>query len=147
MRSKISWLAMQMGVVAGMRSAAPHALLGLATAKRRKISLLQTGLVGLALLELVGDKLPFTPLRTKPLPLSGRTLSGGLAGFTLARRRKVNPLTATLLGAAAALASSYAFSRLRLAAVDKLHVPKLAAALMEDAAALSLGRRVALNAA
>lgn len=107
---------------------------------------MQTGLVGLALLELVGDKLPFTPLRTKPLPLAGRTLSGGLAGFTLARRRKVNPLTATLLGAAAALASSYAFSRLRLAAVDKLHVPKLAAALMEDAAALSLGRRVALNA-
>ncbi|MGH7519548.1 MAG: DUF4126 family protein, partial [Gemmatimonadales bacterium] len=91
----ILFLAFAIGVVAGLRSMTapaavawaacfgwlhleptPLAFLGSAVARYV--------LLALMLGELVVDKLPFTPGRTRPGPFAGRILAGGLAGAALA---------------------------------------------------------------
>src|SRR5690606_10363679 len=88
------WKAAGLGALAGVRSVGAPAVVantrarrdqGLITAPslppawRGLLSLLAAG-------ELVGDKLPFTPARTKPVSLLARVGSGALLGSLFARK-------------------------------------------------------------
>ena len=125
--------ALLLGAVAGMRSQLPIALLGLEGARGRfdpgrswlARRLATPGGVAAAVLasvgELVGDKLPVIPDRTRPGPFTGRVAIG------------------TLVGAVAAAASALALIRARTALARRTAVPDRAWGVVEDALALTLG--------
>src|SRR4051794_6347253 len=102
-----------LGFTAGLRSFTPQAALH----PRRAVLLLAAG-------ELVGDKLPFPPRRLAAPGLIGRLAGGAAAGVVVAGRN------GAAVGAAAALAGSYAGARVR-----ELR-PGLSTALAEDAVAV-----------
>lgn len=93
--------------------------------------------------ELVGDKLPITPARTSALPLGGRIGSGALVGAAVAAARRESVWFPALVGAAAAVASSYAMMGVRTSLPERLGVPDFPVALAEDVAAVALGVTVA----
>jgi uncharacterized membrane protein len=87
--------------------------------------------------ELVGDKLPMTPSRTKPLPLLGRIATGAIAGAAMGTvggsdgwRR------GALLGAAGGVVGSFAGAAYRSGGAA-IGVPDLVLALAEDAATIA----------
>jgi uncharacterized membrane protein len=146
-----AWRVAQLGVVAGLRSQLPFALLALATRRgefaadrdaplgllRKPASLPVLGL--LAGGELVGDKLPMVPSRVSPGPLIGRVAIGAAAGAAVAGEAgRAVGLPAALGGAGAALGSlaGYQF-RTKLGRATGL--PDAALAVAEDALALGLG--------
>lgn len=105
-----------MGLVAGQRSMTP--LAALAGAARRgtlphdnaesrlmAVPLFTAGGVGLAALEIAGDKMKTAPDRTVFLGLLARTITSGFAGATLAPPKR--QLAGAALGIAAAIASAY----------------------------------------
>jgi uncharacterized membrane protein len=91
-------------------------------------------LTALAIGELVADKLPFIPDRTSPPALLARVFTGALSG---AACDPESPIPAGLLGAAAAVAGTFAGSALRgrLASSFGRDLP---AAFTEDALVLLL---------
>ena len=142
------------GVLAGMRSLRAPALLRRELSReptrflRRSLRGFSSKQVGrvlstLALGELAADKAPFTPPRIAPPVLGGRILSGAFTGAALARRWRRPVLGPVLLGATAAVASSYAFYSLRRLATQRLRVPNVLAGFLEDALALLLSTRLA----
>lgn len=84
-----------------------------------------------ALAELVGDKLPWTPSRLEPPVLAARVGLGLFGGSTLARRDGRSPFVPGLLGAAGAVAGSYAGAAWRSASARRR--PDWQSALVEDA--------------
>jgi len=90
----------------------------------------------LALVELVSDKLPKTPARTKGLGLIARILFGAFCGAALAVSAGGNILLAAVIGIAGALAGTFGGYNLRHALVVKTHLPDFAVALAEDAVAI-----------
>lgn len=142
------------GVLAGMRSLSAPALLSREFSReptrffRRSLRGFASQQVGrvlttLAIGELAADKAPFTPPRIAPPVLAGRILSGAFTGAALAKRRGRPVLVPVLLGAAAAVASSYAFYSLRRLATQRLRVPNVLAGFLEDGLALLLSNRLA----
>ena len=139
-----------LGAVAGMRCFSAPAFLSLLKARKGMAPVARAlsskagtrTLSVLALGELVGDKLPGVPARIEPPALTSRILSGGLVGAVVARREKQPVLGLVLLGAAAAVASSFAFYSLRRFATQRLHVPKDLAGLLEDALVMRAGTRL-----
>lgn len=140
-------LAFALGIVAGLRSmtapaavawaahfgwlhleATPLAFLDSATARYL--------LLALMLAELVADKLPFTPSRTRPGPFIGRILAGGLAGAALAGGLGQLPLAGALAGALGAVAGTLGGYRARTGLVRALAVPDYIVALAEDVVAV-----------
>jgi len=93
----------------------------------------------LALGELVMDKLPSTPARTKAVPLVARAVSGALCGAAVCAIQDDDIAAGAALGAAGAVAGTYAGYYLRKHAVERHGIPALAAALTEDAIAISGG--------
>ena len=87
-------LAFLLGVVSGLRSLTPAAVLAWAVQGHPELqgtllsfmsgAVAAYALTALALIELVTDKLPFTPSRLTPLPLIARILMGALCGATVA---------------------------------------------------------------
>jgi uncharacterized membrane protein len=146
--SNLTWRAAGLGAVAGLRSMAapaalsrtaqrgdldglrdtPLALLG----SRRVSTLLSLFEVG----ELIGDKLPVMPSRTSSPPLIGRGASGALVGAALFAAEGRRAATGGVIGAASALTGAYAGERLRVLGTQRLGVPDLPLALVEDAIAL-----------
>ncbi|QRK05056.1 DUF1990 family protein [Archangium violaceum] len=141
------------GVLAGMRTFSAPALLSHqlsrepveapkgrahALASRRTSRVLAVLAAG----ELVGDKLPWTPARISPPSLVARALSGALAGAAVAAPHQRLSAGRALLGAAAAVASSFAFYKLRQLATRRLGLPNVVAGLMEDALVVTLGGRL-----
>ncbi len=97
-------------------------------------TLLSVALAG----ELVADKLPSVPARTSPPALTGRMLSGALAGGLVFREIGHRTWAGALFGAAVAAAAANAGYHLRgLAARGGL--PDLPVALTEDALTLACG--------
>ena len=92
--------------------------------------------------ELVGDKLPATPNRIKPIGVAFRCLSGSIAGASIYKASGNNAFTGALIGAAAAFGSTFASYFLRKRAVNKLHVFDAVVGALEDA--LVIGAGVAL---
>ncbi len=138
------------GVVAGLRSMMAPALLSQA-ARTGSIELSGTPFeflsaqrsaditTGAAVLELVADKLPFTPDRTAVGPLLARAVSGGLAGAALSAARKKDWIPGAAVGALAAVAGAFAGYFLRRSLTKNGSAPSLLIALAEDTIAVGLG--------
>lgn len=148
-------LAAGIGLVSGMRSMAAPAILArqLSGARRRR----HTGaavrwlrhpvaarwLPVMAAGEMAADKAPFVPDRTEPPSLAGRAASGGICGAAVAGWHSESEIAGALIGAVAALASTFGVYHLRAAAGRALPVPDAVVGAAEDAAAVALGSRVA----
>lgn len=95
-----------------------------------------------ALGELIGDKLPFTPNRTDPPSLIGRTLSGALSGVALSAARHERREVGVVLGGLSAVVSSFVMMNLRKTIADNSRLPDPAVALMEDGIILAAAYNV-----
>ena len=102
-------------------------------------SVLQLAWIG----ELVGDKLPVTPPRTEPGSLTGRIVTGALTGLAITSgvQGAAPKMTGILAGGTGALAGSYGGYAGRTFLTEKLKLPDLPGALLEDALAFSLAYR------
>jgi uncharacterized membrane protein len=147
--------ALLLGVVAGLRSmTAPAAVawgaglgylaLGGTWADAATRPAVRYVLLALMLGELVADKLPFTPSRTKAGPFAGRVASGALCGAALGTPSGRAALGA-LLGAAGAVAGTLGGFRAR-ARLARTFGRDLPAALVEDAVALAVAALAVLGA-
>ena len=125
-------LALGIGFVAGLRSMMPLAMLR--AAKHDWTGIL---FAVVALGELIADKLPQTPSRLSIMPLAGRIVVGAYAGATVSAFHSGSLVAGALIGAAAALAGSYAGHAYRTQLASR--VPDLTLALVEDAVAIGLG--------
>ncbi len=113
-----------LGQAAGSRTFTPEAVL-VARGRLAVSPQIRQAILVAAAGELVGDKLPFVPARTKPLPFLGRIASGAFCGWLVGG----NP--GAVAGAAASTVATVAFYQARKAASAKL--PALVAGLLEDA--------------
>jgi len=140
-------LAFLLGAVAGLRSmtapavaawaahvgplqleGTPLALLASAPARY----LLLAAMIG----ELVADKLPFTPNRTRAGPFVGRVISGAFSGGALAAGVGQSLVAGAVAGAFGAVAGTLGGFRARTALVRALGKPDYVVALVEDAVAV-----------
>jgi uncharacterized membrane protein len=148
--SEVLFLAFLIGVIAGLRTMTAPAVVAWA-ANRHWLNLLNsplavmgsTAAVGvftlLALGELIIDKLPSTPNRTRLLGLIGRGVLGGLSGAVVAVSGAQSIALGAVLGVAGAIASAFAGYEVRKRLVRVLKVPDLVIALFEDALAIGGG--------
>lgn len=141
-----------LGALAGVRSLLPQAVVSRALRDRavrlpEPFAILGSepvarALSGAALMELAGDKVPGMTARIRPLPLIGRVVSGGAAGFvTGAQRRRNAPLFAAL-GAAAAALATFGSYHLRELAIRRLGLSSTVSGVIEDGLALVAARSV-----
>jgi uncharacterized membrane protein len=92
--------------------------------------------------ELVADKLPLTPARTKPLPLSGRVVTGAVAGAAVATLSGPGGWrSGAVLGAVGGVIGSFAGTYLRSGGAAT-GLPDLVFALVEDAATIACSAAV-----
>lgn len=113
-----------LGAAAGARSFAGAAALALSG--RPRAGWARAAILVLAGGEAVGDKLPRTPPRSDPPSLAGRVVSGAVAGAVAAGGRGAR------VGAAFALASTYATERARALIGRRTGLPDPAIAVAED---------------
>lgn len=151
---RVAARAFGLGAITGLRSMAAPAAVSRAAADGRIGSLEGTPfavlgspgaakvLTVLEIGELIGDKLPITPSRTALPPLLGRAASGALAGAALFASEGHRTAVGGVLGAAGALASAQAGERLRMGISQRLGVPDLVAALLEDGVVLFASSRL-----
>jgi uncharacterized membrane protein len=92
-----------------------------------------------ALGELVADKLPMTPARTKPGPLAARIVMGGLSGACVTAAGGSSPWVGAVLGAIGGIVGTFAGYRARMGLVQALKVPDAAIAIPEDLITIGLG--------
>jgi uncharacterized membrane protein len=138
-----------LGAMTGLRSMTPMAILCF-FAWRHHLWLVGTwgfwamkpaalGIFGvLALLELIGDKLPMTPNRTAPFPLTARIILGGLVGALAATGLQGSVIEGILLGAVPAFAGAFLGFHLRHWLVHEKGFPAMGVALAEDCVAIGL---------
>jgi uncharacterized membrane protein len=138
------------GVVAGLRSMTSPAVVAWA-ARLGWLNLHDTPLAFMgstaavvvftlgALGELVGDKHPKASSRTKPAPLIGRILLGGLAGAAVAAAGSQSLPLGAVLGAAGGIAGAFGGYEARTRLVRALRVPDFVVAILEDAVAIGGG--------
>ena len=93
----------------------------------------------LAVVELIADKLPKTPLRTAPPGLIARIVFGGLCGTALAISAGGSLVMAAITGFIGALFGTFCGYNIRQALVVRAHLPDLAVALVEDVIAIASG--------
>jgi len=93
----------------------------------------------LAVVELIGDKLPRTPARTAPPGLIARIVLGGLCGAALAASAGGGQIIAAAVGVVGALVGTFAGYNIRHALVVRAHLPDVAVALVEDVIAIGGG--------
>jgi uncharacterized membrane protein len=139
-------LAFLIGVVAGLRSMTPPAVVSWA-ARLGRLHLENTWLAflgfavtpyilsALAIAELINDKLPKTPSRKAPVPFVGRIVSGALCGAALGAPSQalIGGLLAGALGGVAGTLSGYEFRARLVRAIGGHDLP---IALLEDAVAI-----------
>ena len=150
MRRDRLWRALGLGALSGVRSMSGPAVLA-STLERHGKDVISGRKLGfplgrvltlLAAGEFVADKLPFTPARTMPPSLVARTFSGAFVGLATARKREAR-LAPTLVGAAAAAASTFASYHLRRLATQRSKRLGYGMAVAEDALALLASRKLA----
>jgi uncharacterized membrane protein len=145
--SQVLLLAFLIGVIAGLRAMTAPAVVAWA-ANRHWLNphssplafMGSTAAVAiftvLALGELVVDKLPSTPNRTKLLGLIGRSVTGGLCGAAVAASGAQSIALGAVLGVAGAIAGTFIGYEVRKRIVRALKVPDFVIALLEDAVAI-----------
>jgi len=149
MKSRYLYQAIVTGWIAGMRSVSALAistnLVNGASFFKPKNQLLgflakpsiRIAAYALTAAEMVGDKLPITPDRITPVPLTGRTLMGALSGAVIYSLAKRSPYTGAIIAGTTAVISSYAIYYLRKKIKEKTGAPDLLLGLTEDAIVLS----------
>lgn len=150
------FLAFAIGIVAGMRSMTAPALIAWA-AYTHHLNVAGTllGFMGsrftlivfvlFALGELVADKLPNTPARTKAPGLIARLLTGALCGSCLGATIGLSLAPGALLGAAGGIAGAFAGYQWRTGLVRAWHAPDYVIALLEDALTIGAGLFIVLR--
>lgn len=140
-----------LGVVAGMRSQLPLALLAIAASRDQfaagsesplhlpRTPVVQRVLAVSAAGELIADKLPFTPSRLSPGPLVGRMFFGGLAGAAIATAARRSPMLGAVLGAGGAVIGAQTGYQTRVALGRVTGLPDPVWGAAEDIAAIGLG--------
>jgi uncharacterized membrane protein len=148
--SWVLFLAFLIGVIAGLRTMTAPAVVAWA-ANRHWLNLYTSPLAFmgstaavavftvLALGELIVDKLPSTPNRTRLLGLIGRSLLGGLSGAGVAASGAQSIAPGAVLGVAGAIAGAFGGYEVRTRLVRALKVPDFVIALLEDAVAIAGG--------
>ena len=91
----------------------------------------------LAIVELVGDKLPNTPSRTAPPGLIARIVMGGLTGACIAASGAQGILLGAALGAVGGIAGCFLGYQARTGLVKALDVRDIYIALVEDVMAIA----------
>ena len=86
----------------------------------------------LALLELIGDKLPKTPPRIQLMPLVARFVTGGIAASAVIFSAGRPWFHGLLLGPIGSLVGAFTGYHVRRALVSRLGLPDLVVALVED---------------
>lgn len=136
-----------LGALSGMRSMAAPRLVaralevgrrspsrsGQTTTTARLVSLAAAG-------EILADKSPWIPDRTSTLPLAGRALLGSLSALAYAHHRHQPLVSHGIVGAAAAVISTFAAFHVRRMVAQRLNVPDVVIALLEDALVLGASR-------
>ncbi|HZR57262.1 MAG TPA: DUF4126 family protein [Terriglobales bacterium] len=154
-------LSAAIGALAGLRALTPPAvvsqaarynLIGLRRSYLRRLRSAGTAnvLAALALGELIGDKLPFTPSRLGLGPLAARAVSGALCGSVIGTGKIGRPFrnkssdrnvssmaTGAALGALGAIGGAFAGFYLRRELNMRFAVPDPAIAFVEDLAAIA----------
>lgn len=92
-----------------------------------------------ALVELTSDKLPKTPSRTTPAPLTFRVVTGALSGAALGIAGAQSIAFCAVLGAIGAIVGAFAGYQVRHKIVTGLHVRDYGVALLEDVIAVGGG--------
>ena len=92
-----------------------------------------------ALGELVADKLPMTPARTKPGPLAARIVMGGLCGACVVVAVDGAAWLGAVIGGIGAFVGAFAGYRARMGLVQSLRVRDVLIAVAEDLIAIGLG--------
>jgi uncharacterized membrane protein len=139
-----------LGAVSGMRSMAAPAIVsklagsGLLPIEESQMGFLTKATTGkttavLALGEMLADKLPFAPNRTKAGPLVARAVSGAMSGAAFSTGKKRSALLGALFGMAAAIGATYAAFKVRQMAGERLPVPDTIVAVAEDALVATTG--------
>ena len=133
-------LAFLFGVVSGFRSLTPAAVLSWAVQGRADLqssplafmsgSIAAYVLTGLALVELVTDKLPFTPSRLTAVPLTARILLGGLCGATVSVAGGSTLFVGAIVGAIGGIAGAFLGYHVRRSLTTR--VKDVVVALAED---------------
>ena len=140
-----------LGIVAGMRTTLPWAMLAWSAQDGREGALpgfltlgLGRGLLTAAAIgEMIGDKLPFVPSRLSPAPLVGRVVSGALGGAAIGRQARLSPVAGAAGGAVGAAGGALAGYGGRTYLARWLKVPFWLSGVAEDALAVWLGRAAA----
>jgi uncharacterized membrane protein len=135
------------GAVSGLRSMTGPAIIATA-ARARELKVDGTALAwfgspkaapvvtALAVGEMIADKLPFMPDRTRPGSLAGRAITGALCGYAVfSPRGRRKAVMGAVVGASAALAASWAGFEYR----RRAPMPSFVAALIEDVVAAAAG--------
>ena len=145
--SQVLILAFFIGVVAGLRSLTPAAVLAWA-ANRNWLNLHNTSLkfmtspitlvilILLAIGELVADQLPSTPSRTAPPGLIARIVTGALCGAGIAAAGSQSLILGGVTGMVGALVGTYGGHKARTGLVRSLGVPDFVIATLEDVVAI-----------
>ena len=94
---------------------------------------------GLALAEIVNDKLPKTPARTAPPSVVIRMVLGAFAAATLSVGAGASAILALILGIIGALVGTFGGYQARTKTVKALGVPDFVIALVEDLIAVGGG--------
>jgi uncharacterized membrane protein len=140
-------LSLAIGFVAGLRSLTAPAVVAWA-AQWNWINLQNSSLsflaslpaalifTALAIAELIADKLPFTPARTKPVGLLVRLVTGGLCGAALCVTAGESLILGAVLGAVGGVAGGFAGYEIRHRLVTKKGASDVAVALLEDVIAI-----------
>jgi uncharacterized membrane protein len=143
-------LAFLIGVIAGLRTMTAPTMVACA-ANRHWLNLDNSPLAFmgstaavvvftvLALGELIVDKLPSTPSRTKFPGLIGRSVLGGLSGAGIAAAGAQSIAIGAVLGVAGGIAGAFAGYEVRTRLVRALKVPDFVIALLEDSVAIAGG--------
>lgn len=150
----IAGRALLVGMAAGFRAMTP---LGIFAAERNNASLKggwrewpilssPTGrlvLQGAALGEMVMDKTSLVPPRTEPQVITGRLITGTMAGLAMGTLRPGADakLVATLSGMVGSLVGMFGGYLYRTRVTKATGLPDLPVALVEDAAAILLARK------
>jgi uncharacterized membrane protein len=141
-------LAFAIGVVAGLRSMTPPAVVAWFAqsqwpdVRQSYLSFMGAAVTAwaftaLALAELVADKLPFVPSRLSAGPLGGRILSGALSAAVLCAGASESVVLGATVGAIGAVSGAFAGYAARTRLAGRLRVPPLLAALTEDVIAVA----------
>jgi len=154
--SEVLLLAFLIGVIAGLRTMTAPAVVAWA-AHRHWLNLVNSPLAFmgstaavavftlLALGELIIDKLPSTPNRTKLPGLIGRSVLGGLSGAAVAASGEQSIALGVVLGVAGAIAGAFTGYQVRQRLVRALKVQDFVIALFEDTLAIGGGLLIVLR--